>query len=203
VQWPTSARVPVRVDHLAQVRHRGVHGDQPVRPFGAPAGGGHADGGADQRGRLLGAGPQPGPIHPDQAVVADLLAGQQGPDHVHALAQPGGAHVLARPRAAGDVLVAGLAGAEGRPEPARVHRAEGADRLRDDRRVVPLTGRVDHAERHAGGLQRRAQPGPGEAGFALPGAPRGEVVGAHGGVEAGPLGVHHRLQQGAWTDLLM
>nr|BFE72207.1 hypothetical protein GCM10020092_055080 [Actinoplanes digitatis] len=77
---------------------------------------------------------------------------QQVADDADAFEQPGLADLLARPRPAGDVLVAVLAAAQGGPEPARVHRAKCADRLRDDRRVVALSGRVDHAERQAGGL---------------------------------------------------
>ena len=111
--------------------------------------------------------------------------------------------VLARPAGAGDVLVAGLAGAQRRPEPAGIHRAQGADGLGDDRRVVALAGRVDDAERQRGGLQRGAEPRPGEPGVALPLAPRREVVRGHRGVEAGLLGALHRGQQGAGMDLLV
>ena len=85
-----------------------------------------------------GQGPQPGPVDRDQPVMADRLARQQGPDDLDALAQPGVAQFLARPAVAGDVLVGGLAAAEGHPEPAREHRAQRADRLGDDRRVVAL-----------------------------------------------------------------
>ena len=71
----------------------------------APRGRRLADRGADQRRRGRRPGPQPGPVDRDQPVVGDLLAAQQGADDVDALAQPGVAHVLARPAVAGDVLV--------------------------------------------------------------------------------------------------
>ena len=63
--------------------------------------------------------------------------------------QAGVADVLARPDVAGDVLVGRLAGAERRPEAARVHRRQRRHGLRDDRRVVALPRRV-HARRTAG-----------------------------------------------------
>ncbi len=84
--------------------------------------------------------------------------------------------VLRRVRVAGHVLVDRLAAAERGPEPAGVHRLERGDRLRGDRRVVPLPGRRDDAERQPRGLQRGAEPAPGESGLALPHAPRREVV---------------------------
>jgi hypothetical protein len=143
-----------------------------------------ADRGGQQRRRHLRPGPDPGAVDGDQPVVADLLAGQQAAHDLDALAQPGVADVLARPHLAGDVLVAGLAGAQGGPEAARVHRAQRGSRLGDDRRVVALTRRVDDAERQARRLQGGAQPGPGEGRLALPLAPGREVVGAHGGGEA-------------------
>ena len=65
-----------------------------------------------QRRRLGGKGPQPGPVDRDEPVVVDHLAGEQRPDDVDALAQPGVADRLARPRLARDVLVGELAGAE-------------------------------------------------------------------------------------------
>ena len=135
--------------------------------------------------------------------MADLLAGQQRADDVDALAQPGVAELLARPDVPGDVLVHRLAGAEGDPEPAGEHRAEGGDRLGDDHRVVPLAGGVDRAERQAGGGQRRAQPGPGEPGVALPGGPRLNMVRAHGGIESCLFRVLDVLEQLGGTDLFV
>ena len=115
-------------------------------------------GGADQQGHLVRQRPQLRAVDRDQAVVADLLALQQRPDHVDALAQPGRADVLAGPSVAGDVLVAGLAGAERGPEAARVHGRERPDGLGDDRRVVALPGCVDDPERQRRRLQCRAEP---------------------------------------------
>ena len=88
--------------------------------------------------------------------------------------------------------------AQRRPEPARVHRAEGGDRLGDDRRVVALARRVDDAERQRRGLQRRAEPRPGERRVALAGAPRREVVRRHRGVEAGRLGLLDARRAARW-----
>jgi hypothetical protein len=71
-----------------------VDGDQAVGPLGVPAGGRRGDGGGDEGRLLLGQGPDAGAVDGDQAVVADLLAGQQGADDVDALAQPGVASSL-------------------------------------------------------------------------------------------------------------
>src|SRR5204863_2407848 len=96
--------------------------------------------------------------------------------------------VLGRPRVARDVLVDGFAAAEGGPEPAREHQPQGRDRLRDDRRVVALTGGVDDPEAEPRRRESGAEPRPGESGLALPHAPRLEMVGAHRGIEPRALG---------------
>ena len=119
--------------------------------------------------------------------MADLLAGEQPPDDVDAFDEALVANLLARPDFSGDPFVGRLARSERRPEPAREHLRERRDGLRDDRRVVALPGRVDDAERKVRRGQRRAEEGPGEAGLALPLAPRAEVVGGHAGGEAGLL----------------
>ena len=93
---------------------------------------------------------------------------------------------LRRPFVAGHVLVHGLAAAERRPESTGEHLLEGRDRLRADHRVIPLTGRGDHAEREGRRGQRGAEPAPGVARLALRDAPRREVIGAHRAVEARP-----------------
>ena len=133
-----------------------VEGDQAVGPAAHPGGGVGADGRPDQLRRPLGEGPEPGPVDRDQPVVADRLAGQQRPDDRDGLAQPGPALLLGRPAPAGDVLVGGLAAAEGQPEPLGKELAQGGRRLGDDRRVVALPGRVDHPEAEAGRLQGRS-----------------------------------------------
>ena len=86
----------------------------------------------------------------------------------------------------------------------REHLAQRRRRLRDDRRVVALPGRVDDAERQRGraparrrGRTRRSRTRPGAH------APRREVVGGHAGVEAGLLGVPDGAQQAARRDLLV
>ena len=97
VQRPAPAGVAVGVDHLPQVlagaltvispSAQSAHQRAVATLTAAPISGG---GSAGRR-------PQPGPVDADQPVVADLLAAQQRPDDVDALAQPGVAHLLARP----------------------------------------------------------------------------------------------------------
>ena len=98
VQRPAPARVPVGVDHLAAGARaaaltvispsaHSAHQRAVATLTAAPISGGGS----------AGTRPQPGPVDGDQAVVADLLAAQQRPDDVDALAQPRVAHVLARP----------------------------------------------------------------------------------------------------------
>ena len=135
--------------------------------------------------------------------MADLLARQQAADDVDALDEALVAHLLARPRLAGDPLVGGLARSERRPEPTREHLRERRDGLGDDRGVVALPGGVDDAERQAGGGQRGAEEGPREAGLPLPRAPRAEVVRGHGGGEAGLLGLLDVAEQLSRVDLLV
>ena len=133
---------------------------------------------AEQRRRLGGQRPQLRAVDGDQPVVVDDLAREQRADHVDALAQPGVARRLARPRLAGDVLV------ENSPVPSATDRRPGehlgqrGGGLRDDRRVVALPGRVDDPVRHRRRLHRGAEPRPREAGLALALAPGREVVGA-------------------------
>ena len=93
----------------------------------------------------------------------DLLAGEQRPHHVHALAQPRGPHVLRRPALARDVLVGGFAGPERDPQPLGEHLGQRRGRLGDDRGVVALSRRVDDAERQRGRGERGAEERPGEA----------------------------------------
>ena len=119
------------------------------------------------------------------------------PDDVDALAQPGVADGLARPRLARDVLVGELARAERDLQPAREQLRERGGRLGDDRRVVALARGVHDAERHRGRLHRGAEPRPREARLALALAPRGEVVGGPRPLEAGGLRVAHRREQRA------
>src|SRR5690606_9817266 len=127
----------------------------------------------------------------------------QGTDDVHRFAQPCVAGGLVGPRLARDVLVDVLAAAERGPEPAGEELADGCDRLRDDRRMRALPGRRDDAERQPRGGERGAEPTPGVPRVALALAPGGEVVGAHGGVEADLLGVLYRGQQFRWRALLV
>ena len=123
---PAAAAVAVGVDHPPQHLGGLVDGDQPVGPAGGPPRRRRRDRGGEQRRRLVRQGPHPGPVDGHQAVVADLLAAVEGADDVHALAQPGVAHLLARPPAAGDVLVRRLARAERGPEAAGEHRRRGS-----------------------------------------------------------------------------
>src|SRR5690606_15190370 len=116
-------------------------------------------------------------------------------DHVQPFAQPGLAGGLGGPRRARDVLVDVLAAAERGPEPAGEELAEGRDRLRDDRRMRALPGRRDDAERQPRGGERGTEPTPGVPRVPLALAPGGEVVGAHGGVEADLFRALYRGQQ--------
>jgi hypothetical protein len=77
---------PEGVDHRPEGVVGLVDGDQAVGPAAHPGGGVGADRRPDQHGRPRREGPQLGPVDPDQAVVADRLAGQQGPDDGRGLA---------------------------------------------------------------------------------------------------------------------
>ena len=176
---------------------------QTVGPPGHPAGSLDTDSRAEQRRRLLRSGPQPSPVDGDQAVMADLLAGEESAHDLDALPQPGVADRLPGPSPAGDVLVGRLAGAQRNPEAAGVHRLEGARGLGDDGRVVSLARRVHHSEWQAGRLQSGTEPRPSETGVALGLAPGREVVGAHRPGEADVLRQLHRLQQCGGMDLLV
>ena len=198
-----TAGLAVGVEDLLERLLRLVDGDQAVRPRGVAGRGLGGDGRADEVGDGLGQRPQPGAVDVDEAVVADLLAGEQASDDVDALDEALVAHLLARPHLAGDPLVGGLARSERRPEATREHLRERRDGLGDDRGVVALPGGVDDAERQAGRGQRGAEEGPGEAGLSLPLAPRAEVVRGHGGGEAGLLGVLDVPQELGRVDLLV
>ena len=192
-----------RVDDGAQDVRRLGHRDQAVGPSTDRRGGRRRHRGADQRRRCGRQRPQPRLVDGDQAVVGDLLAGEQGTHHGDALLEAAGAGGLVRPRCAGDVLVGVLAGAERDPQPAGEHLGERRRGLRDERRVVALPRRVDDSERQRRRGHRRAQPRPREPGLALPRAPRREVVRRHRRVEAGLLGSAHRGEQAARGDLLV
>ena len=137
-------------EHALELLARLIDGDQSVGPAAAPARRLGADRGADQRRRLGGQRPQARAVDSDEAVVVDLLAGEQRAHDLHALAQARVALGLGRPALAGHVLVGRLARAQRDPQPPGEHLAERRDRLGDDRRVVALPGRVDHAEGQVG-----------------------------------------------------
>jgi hypothetical protein len=190
-------------DHLLELLGGLVDRDQAVRPLRHPARGLDADRRTDQGRRLRRPREQPRMVHAHQPVVADGLAGKQRADDVHALAQPLISLRLGGPALTRDVLVRGLAGAERHPQPPREHLAQRAGRLGDDRRVVALSGRVDHSERKRGRLHGRAEERPRESRVPLTLAPRREVVGRHGRLEADRLGMANGLQQLAGCDLLV
>ena len=75
--------------------------------------------GSHERRRLRRQCPQPSPVDVHVPGHADLLAGEQRADHVHALAKPLLATVLVGPAIASDVLVRRLARAQRDPEPVR------------------------------------------------------------------------------------
>jgi hypothetical protein len=161
-----------RVDQPAQAVERLMHREQTVGPRATPASGVDAQRRTEERRRLRRQRPQPGPVDADQAVMADLLAGQQCPYDVDAFSQAGVAAGLVRPAIAGDVLVRRLARTEGDPQPARRQLEQRGDGLGHDRRVVALAGSVHHSEREPGCVHGRPQPRPGETGLALALAPR-------------------------------
>ena len=185
------ARRPACPHPRARGRRRGrvrgvprlVDRDQPVRPLAREAGrlGAHRRG--QQRRRLGRERPELGAVDRHQAVVVDHLAREQRPDHIDTLAQPGIADRLARPWLARDVLVRELPRAERDGQPPREHLGQRGSRLRDDRRVIPLPGRVHHAERQRGRLHRGPEPRPREPRLALALAPRREVVRRPGPLE--------------------
>jgi hypothetical protein len=104
---------------------------------------------------------------------------------------------------AGDVLVHGLAAAEGNPETVRKHLGQRRRRLGDDGGVIANTRRVDDPEGEGGRLQRGPEPGPGKPRLALRLAPRRPVVGAHGRSEPGLLGGANTGQQFTGAELLV
>ena len=106
-------------------------------------------------------------------------------------------------RAAGNVLVDGLPAAERDPEATGEHLGQRRRGLGDDGGVIAVTRGIDHAEREGRRLQRGPQPGPGEPGVPLPLAPGREVVRAHHGGEAGPLGGPDAGEQLARCELLV
>src|SRR6185312_4059843 len=132
----------------------------------------------------IGQRPQSCAIDVHEALVADLLAGQQPPDHVDAFGEALIANLLARPDFSGNAFVGRLTRPERCPEPTREHLRKRRDGLRDDRRVVALTWRVDDPERNVRRRQRSAEEGPGEAGLALAFTPWAEVVRGHACGEA-------------------
>ena len=206
LQVAGSARPATGVERVEDVAERVgllVDRDQPVGPRPGDLGRGRRHRCTDQRRRFGGQRVEAGAVDGDQPVVADLLAGEQGAHHRDALGETLVADVLGGPTVAGDVLVGGLAGSEGHPEPAREHLGERRRGLGDDRRVVALAGRVDDAERQLGRRHRRAEPRPREARLALALTPRREVVRRHRGVEPRLLGELHTTQQLARWDLFV
>ena len=161
------------------------------------------DGRTDEVWDGVGQRPQPGAVDVHKALVTDLLAGQQPSDDVDAFDEALVANLLARPHFSGDPLVGRLTRPERCPEPTREHLRQRRDGLRDDRRVVALTWRVDDPERNVRRRQRSAEEGPGEAGLALAFTPWAEVVRGHACGEASLFGLLDVLQQLGRTDLLV
>jgi hypothetical protein len=192
-----------RLDDPAQALRRRVHGDQAVGPAAAPCCGLLAERGADQRGRPVRQGPQPGAVDAHPALRADLVPLEQAPDDLDALEQPGIAFGLGRPPFARDVLVRGLTRSQRHPQPARVHLCQRRDGLGDDDGVVALPRGVDHSERDRNGLHGGAEPRPGEPRLALRTAPGRHVVRGRHGPEAGLGRCPGRLQEGAGRKLLV
>jgi hypothetical protein len=187
---------PERVEGL-------VDRDQPISPTTDDARRPGRHGGAEQARRLGGQAPKLRSIDVDRPVVGDLVAPQQRSDNVDALQQAGIARRLVRPAIARDVFVERLSRTERCPEPAGIELGDRRDRLREDHRMVALSGRGHDPERKAGRLHGGAEPRPGEPGMSLPLAPRCEMIRAHRRAEAGVLGRHHRREERARRKLLM
>ncbi len=198
-----SSGVAVGVEDAAQGVQRLVDRDEAVGPVGVPRSGlgGHC--GPDERRDALGEGPQPAAVHRDEAVVVDLLTGEEPADDVDALAKAVVAHLLARPLPSGDALVARLARPQGGPEATGEHARQGRDALGDDRGVVALPGGVDDPEGQVGGGERGPEEGPREPRLPLALRPRREVVRAHRRGEPGALGVLDVAQQPPRGDLFV
>jgi len=135
------------VEDPTELVDRSVNGHQAVRPAADLAGGLLADGGAEDRRWGRWQAPDTCAVDGDEAVVGDLVAAKQRPDHVNALEEASVTDVLVRPLLPGHVLVEGLTRAEDRPEAAGEKLGERGDGLGDDRRVVTLPGGGDDAER--------------------------------------------------------
>jgi hypothetical protein len=101
------------------------------------------------------------------------------------------------------MLVQVLAAAQRDPEAARKQLGQGRGGLRNNGRVIALPRRVDQAKRQRGGLQGRAQPGPGEAALALALAPGVKMIRAHRCAKARRFGKLHVAQQLARPVLLV
>ena len=146
------------------------------------------------------------------ALEAHPVAGPQLAHEGHRLTQAAEAllelgpllHLAVRTDRADDDLVERLAGADAEGDPAGVERAEGAEGLRDDGRVV-AEGRRHHrgAELHPlGALADSGQPGQRERGVTPVVAPRLEVVADPDAVEAHLLGEHCVVEQPPGGELL-
>jgi hypothetical protein len=163
-------------------------------------------GGDEDRHRLVGLvvdRRQLGPVV--LALEVDPLLVPEAADQLDRLRQPQAPLFAARELAAGDRgLVQRLAGADAEEDAARVERAESAERLGDNRRLVPQ-GRRQHAgpeHRPLGRAADGAEPDERVGRVAAVVAPGLEVVGDGDDLEAVALGPARELDQLARAELL-
>ena len=132
------------------------------------------------------------------ALEGDALLAPQLADQGHRLAHAGEALLELGPRRAGRRhLVQPLAGADAQDHAARAHRAQRAEGLRHDRRVI-AEGRRQHAGAHdqlRGPRAERAQPDQRGRRVAVDMLPRLEVVADERRVEADLLGHDSEIEQ--------
>ena len=138
-----------------------VDGDQCVGPFGMAGSGLGRDGRSDEVGNRFGQCPQSSAVDVNEPLVAHLFTREEAPDDVDAFDEA----LVALPCAA-TLLPLSARSMPRRsqccPDSSRKHLRKSCDRLGDDRRVVALSGRIDHSERKTGRGQRGAEKRPRE-----------------------------------------
>jgi hypothetical protein len=140
------------------------------------------------------------------ALEVDALLGPQQLDDVDRLGHLQPALLAAGELAAGDRrLVHGLAGTDAEEDPAGGEAAERREGLGDDRRVVAHRRRQDAGAEDDLARGRRGGAEPGEDGGSVAAvvAPRLQVVGDAGGLEAARFGVLDELEQLRRPELLV
>src|SRR5687767_6345313 len=191
------------IDHLLHPLARPARRDQAIRPPTNPFGGGLRHGGAEHAWRLFGTRVETGVFDRDAAVMRDRLSAPERTHYLDTFEEASVPLRLWRPSLPRDVLVERLTAAGRDPEAAREHLGEGRRRLRNDRRVVAVTGRVHHAKRERRRLESGTEPRPREAAVSVFVEPGVKVVGAHDAFEARRLRGADVAEQLAGSVLLV